>query len=180
MQAFDGAHRPDLEKLHRMDFRDPRIEGLASVIAGQSRTGHGMDPLAVDHAAFGIVGLLVDKADKITRRPGTPTPLGDVEFARVVDMMQDHIEEGLTLTDLARLSGRDVYQFSRAFRLRTGVPPYQYMIWVRLARARSLVEGTDTPLIEIAYACGFSSQAHMTTMFKKTFGATPGAFRKDR
>lgn len=178
MHAFNGAHRPDLEKLHSMAFRDPRIESMASVILHQSRTGRGTDALTVDHAAFGIAALLVDKAGKVTRRPGTPTPLSDAEFAGAVDLMQDQIEEGVTLTELAQLSGRDVYQFSRAFRLRTGAPPYKYLIWLRVDRARNMLEVTDMPLVEIAYACGFSSQAHMTTIFKKTLGVTPGAFLK--
>ncbi|MEM8655204.1 MAG: AraC family transcriptional regulator [Pseudomonadota bacterium] len=177
MQAFNDAHKPDLEKLHSMTFRDPRIERMASDILRLSRTGRGTDALAVDHAAFGIVGLLVDKAGKVTRRPGTPTPLSDAEFARVVDLMQDRIEDGATLTELARLSGRDVYQFSRAFRLRAGAPPYKYLVWLRIDRARGMLEATDMPLVEIAYACGFSSQAHMTTVFKKTLGVTPGVLR---
>ena len=178
MQAFNGANRPDLEKLHSMAFRDPRIEGMAAVILHQSRTGRGTDALAVDHAAFGIVGLLVDKAGKVTRRPGTPTPLSDAEFASAIDMMHDRIEDGVTLTELARMSGRDVYQFSRAFRLRAGAPPYKYLVWLRVERARGMLEATDMPLVEIAYACGFSSQAHMTDVFRKRVGATPGQFRR--
>ncbi|MEM8801010.1 MAG: AraC family transcriptional regulator [Pseudomonadota bacterium] len=180
MLAFNGAHRPDLEKLHSIAFRDPRIEGMGAEVLRQSRTDRGTDALAVDHAAFGIVALLVDKAGKVTRRPGTPTPLSNAEFARAVELMHDRIEEGVTLTELARLSGRNVYQFSRAFRLRAGVPPYKYLIWLRIERARGMLEATDMPLVEIAYACGFSSQAHMTTVFTNTLSTTPGEFRKNR
>ncbi|MEL6463587.1 MAG: AraC family transcriptional regulator [Pseudomonadota bacterium] len=177
MQAFNGAHPPDFELLHSMPFRDPRIEALGHTIADNAREDHKTDALAVDHAAFSIAALLVDKAGKITRRPGTPTPLSDAEFAQALDLMHDRIEEGVTLTDLARLSGRDVYQFSRAFRLRAGVPPYKYLIWMRLDLVRDLLRTTDMPLVEIAYACGFSSQAHLTTVFGKTLGLTPGKYR---
>ncbi|WP_299043356.1 AraC family transcriptional regulator [uncultured Tateyamaria sp.] len=177
MRAFNGAHKPDLERLHTMAFRDPRIETMCTTIAQNARSGGSTDALAVDHAAFGIAALLVDKAGKVTRYPGTPAPLSDAEFSSVLDLMHDRIEEGVTLTDLARLSGRDVYQFSRAFRLRAGVAPYKFLIWMRLDRARDLLAATDLPLVEIAYACGFSSQAHLTTVFRKTLGTTPGVYR---
>ena len=53
------------------------------------------------------------------------------------------------------------------------------MIDARLRRTKCMLAGTDHSFADIAYACGFSSQAHMTTAFRKNLGTTPGAYRRD-
>ena len=47
----------------------------------------------------------------------------------------------------------------------------------RVARARELLRG-GLPLADAAHAVGFADQAHMTQVFKRVYGSTPGVFRK--
>jgi AraC-like DNA-binding protein len=49
---------------------------------------------------------------------------------------------------------------------------------MRIHRARELLSLTERPLAEIAYACGFSSQSHMTSWFRRKHGVTPKQFRR--
>jgi transcriptional regulator GlxA family with amidase domain len=48
----------------------------------------------------------------------------------------------------------------------------------RVKRAKELLRGTSTSIAEIALACGFSDQSHLTRVFSKTFGISPGAWRR--
>ena len=61
-----------------------------------------------------------------------------------------------------------------------GSSPHQYVLDRRIARAREQLELGGDSLANIAYAFGFSSQAHMTSIFKKRIGVTPGRYRNDR
>jgi AraC family transcriptional regulator len=53
----------------------------------------------------------------------------------------------------------------------------EYLRRLRIERATALLRDTRMPIAEIALVCGFSSQAHLTTMFRKTVGTTPRRFR---
>ena len=55
------------------------------------------------------------------------------------------------------------------------MPPHAYLTQVRANRARELLVRGE-PLSAVAYTCGFSDQSHLTRIFKKIFGITPGAY----
>lgn len=67
--------------------------------------------------------------------------------------------------------------FTRAFKAAVGKSPHDYVLDRRISRARHLIMSTDLPLAGIAAACGFASQAHMTTLFQQRIGLTPGMLR---
>jgi len=69
--------------------------------------------------------------------------------------------------------------FLRLFRASTGQTPYQYVLNRRLERAKSLLQKTLMPLVNIAAACGFSSQTHMTDLFRSHIGKTPLHYRRN-
>jgi len=64
------------------------------------------------------------------------------------------------------------------FREATGVTPHQYVLDVRLRHAQEWLRKKNSALIDIAAHCGFSSQSHMTSVFRKRLGVTPGEFRR--
>jgi AraC family transcriptional regulator len=48
----------------------------------------------------------------------------------------------------------------------------------RVKRAKDLLRGTKRPIADIAVACGFADQSHLTRVFSKAFGISPGAWRR--
>jgi AraC family transcriptional regulator len=83
----------------------------------------------------------------------------------------------LYVEDIAKKLGLSAGFFTRAFKAATGKTPHDYIVDRRLARARALIAGLDMPLASVALACGFTSQAHMTSQFRRRLGITPAAFR---
>ena len=69
------------------------------------------------------------------------------------------------------------FHFCRAFKQAFGETPHRYVIQRRLDRAAALLRGSDLSIAQIAYKVGMSSQAHLTTLFRKHRGTTPRAFR---
>ncbi|WP_299790610.1 AraC family transcriptional regulator [uncultured Marivita sp.] len=166
-----GALEPDLA------FHEPR---LADLIRRQCRE--------VSKADMGwraiSEGLTLVLAGELFRRfsgmrKSEQSPLSAMQVTIVEDFMEANLDENLGLTDLARLVGLDVYGFARAFKAATGQSAIQALIGRRVARVEALLRTTSLPLAEIAYACGFSSQAHMTTVFGKHMGTTPGRYRRE-
>ena len=93
------------------------------------------------------------------------------------EFMWDNLQENITLSDLAELVHLSPYHFSRVFKSETRVSPYQALLRFRVYKARTLIP-TRLSLTEIAYACGFSDQAHFTRVFKAHTSFTPSQFRK--
>jgi len=93
---------------------------------------------------------------------------------RAIDSYLDkHLEDPLSLDDLADHAHMTRHQFSRRFKNATGVSPFQYVIAKRVKRARDLLARGTVSIAEVAYATGFSSQSHLTETFKRHFGVTP-------
>jgi AraC family transcriptional regulator len=104
--------------------------------------------------------------------------LSTVQRRRAIDFMQEHMDAHVSLRDVAKALGMTQYRFARAFRNATGASVHRSLIDMRLDRARELLSQTKCLLAEIAYACGFSSQSHMTSWFRRKHGMTPNQFRR--
>lgn len=108
----------------------------------------------------------------------TKSSLTPAQISRVVDYIEAKIATRITLADLADMCGISQFRFMRAFKAETGFNPHQYVIERRVARAKALLQDSDCSIADVAYDIGFSSQAHMTDVFRKRVGATPGQFRR--
>jgi AraC-like DNA-binding protein len=110
-------------------------------------------------------------------RPAEPkTGPNRPELRRVTDYMADCLAEDIRLDDLARLAELSPFHLIRVFTGHTGLPPHAYLVAKRLERARELL-GTPLRLAEVAAHAGFADQAHLTRLFKRRYGITPGAYR---
>ena len=139
--------------------------GLAMVEAVTSALGH----LLVRHAG-------VEQPRPIHNRGG----LSAVAKRRVLELIDAALDARLTVEMLSREVGLSAAHFARAFRETMGRAPHQYLLALRLERARRLLETTEASLSDIAQRAGFADQAHFTRLFKRAFGTTPGALVRTR
>jgi AraC-like DNA-binding protein len=102
------------------------------------------------------------------------------QIARVVKFVDLHLSEKIRTKDLADSARLSPSHFSRAFRLTVGCPPFAYVIRRRIAHAQGMVRSTDLPLSNIALECGLADQAHLSRLFRRFIGMTPGAWRRTR
>lgn len=110
--------------------------------------------------------------------PERPLGLTHAQVEQVAAYVRAHLHEPLTLDSLAAVAGYSPYYFARLFRQATGDSPYQYVLRQRVTGAQRLLRETDLPVQEVALACGFANQSHLTRVFGRLLGATPGAYRR--
>jgi AraC family transcriptional regulator len=97
----------------------------------------------------------------------------------VVDYIEAHLDTGLTLAQMAAAAHLSAYHFARQFKAATGVPPHQYVIARRVARAQPLLHpDRDLALAEIAARVGFADQSQFSHHFKRVVGVTPRQFHR--
>ncbi len=95
---------------------------------------------------------------------------------RVVDFMEAHLADDLSLEQLAEVAGLSQFHFARQFKVTLGVAPYAFLRERRLDRARDLLVRGEGTIAEIASRTGFCDQSHLSAHFKRRFGASPRAF----
>ncbi len=103
--------------------------------------------------------------------------LSERELKMLVQLIEDDLAEDVSLGALSERLKIGKTRLSRGFRDATGVSIHQYVLSRRIEEARALIDETHSSLSEIAYETGFSSQSHLTTVFRRRFGVTPGKYR---
>jgi AraC family transcriptional regulator len=94
------------------------------------------------------------------------------------DTINAHVEEGLSLEQLAHECRLSVTHFAKAFARSTGISPHRWLMQRRIDVAKDLLLTTDSSLVEISLKCGFSDQSHFTRVFAEATGETPGRWRQ--
>jgi len=94
-------------------------------------------------------------------------------------LMERNLEEPLTLSSISEQTGLSNRQLQRLFGSHTGVTPVRYYLEIRLDRARSMVTQTELSMMEIAVACGFTSQVYFSRDYKERFSLTPSEDRRE-
>mgnify|MGYP003287379662 CR=1 FL=1 len=108
--------------------------------------------------------------------PETP-PLRASWLRDVRDLLDEHVPEQPTLTELAEVVGVHPVHLARSFRREYGMTVARYARTLRLDwAAQRLIEGGCT-LAEVAAAAGFADQSHFTRAFREYAGVTPGCYR---
>jgi AraC family transcriptional regulator len=99
---------------------------------------------------------------------------------RVMQYIESRLSARITLADMAAVAGLSRMHFASQFRAATGLRPHEFLLRRRVRRAEELLKNTAMPIAEIALAVGFQTQAHLTTVFKRFVGCTPGRWRAIR
>lgn len=107
-----------------------------------------------------------------------PLPIVEGEpFNTTVTWMMDHLQEDLTVEQMAERAGMSPRSFARRFRATFGTTPYQWLLQQRIVQAQRLLESTNRPVEQIATCCGFSSAATLRLHFQRLLCVSPQAYR---
>lgn len=104
--------------------------------------------------------------------------LSALNEARAKELLLERTRDGVSIADIARECNLSRGYFIRAFSKSTGRTPHQWLLEQRTEQARQLVERTAMTLSEIAAQCGFADQSHLSRVFLKLVGVSPGAWRR--
>jgi len=151
----------------------PSARTLIEMLAAELARGGAFAAEAVDSLARLIV---VQLARRQIAAGGDM--LAPAQRARIDEFIAAHLERRLLVGELAALVGLPVARFTLAFARSAGKPPHQYVLDRRVQRAGELLRGSSQPLADVAAACGFASQQHMTLLVRRRLGSTPAKLRR--
>ena len=92
------------------------------------------------------------------RADARSSTLSSVKLRRVLEYVDAHLEQEITLHALARESGTSPFHFARMFKRRTGLAPHQFIVRRRMERARSLLSDGDLSILEVSCSAATRSR----------------------
>lgn len=113
---------------------------------------------------------------QFTQRPVPAPARGSTAAARAWAL--DRLGEPLTLVVLAERSAMSVRTFTRRFREETGLSPGEWLAAQRLDYARTLLEGSDLTVDQVAAGSGLGTGANLRQQFRAALGVSPAAYRR--
>ncbi|PUB19399.1 GlxA family transcriptional regulator [Yoonia sediminilitoris] len=144
------------------------IDLMLSIVADE----HGED---LANAIADILIYSAIRTDQDTQRLSIPTRIGvrHPKLSRVIQMMEENIEDPISPAILARDVGMSTRQLERLFRRYLSRSPKRYYMELRLQKARNLLMQTDMTVINVALACGFASPSHFSKCYRSHYDRTP-------
>jgi len=163
----------------QINIKDRSAQQLLKLLLDAANEDAPAERLYTDHLAQALAFrfLMLAKASELRPAPAAPAALPRHAMRRVEERMRD-LENDLSLEARAKESGYSPIHFSRMFRAATGHTPHNYVVRLRVERARQLLANSPRSLSEIALECGFSSHSHMTRTFHELVGTTPSTYRR--
>jgi len=118
----------------------------------------------------------LQRAYYISERSGSLSNADKIE--QVVAHLEQHFADDIAVHELPARFHLSSATFYRAFTARMRSTPGEYLISLRLCRARELLETTDKTIADIAQDCGFYDHSHFIHIFRHERGLTPSQYRK--
>jgi len=167
----------DLRSLSEDAFSNPLLAELLRELWSEGRGAPGQDRLYVETLLSTFCEVLGRAA---AARPGgrvSGARLNPMQIARLRDYCEAHLHEKMTLEDLAQVVGMSERNFARAFKAAVDETPYQFLMALRIERAKQCLETGDLALTDVAAMTGFADQAHFTAAFARRVGQSPARYR---
>jgi AraC family transcriptional regulator len=98
----------------------------------------------------------------------------------VVEFIEEHLAEEISLTALARIADLSLYHFARAFTRSFEMPPHRYHMARRMDRAKSLLQRPALSVTQIGIQLGFRETSSFTRAFRRFTGLAPTEYRRQR
>jgi AraC-like DNA-binding protein len=163
----------------QLGVHDRTMHALATALLDRIELAHERSTLFVDHIALAFYAHVTESYGNVTG-PDTVIPgqLSPWQLRRSIDFIASNLDGDPTIAHLAQECGLSSGYFARAFRRTTGVTPHQWLIRKRVERAQELLLRGRIGLAEVAVVCGFVDQSHLSRVFAKFAGVSPGRWRQ--
>lgn len=157
---------------------DPTMERLGQALAVAHSQDPGMGRIFSDSVGLAIVSRIVaSHFNRVAADARAPAKLPAWRLRRVVEYIDGHLSDPIGLADIASSAGLTRMHFAAQFRRTTGLRPHEYLLRRRIEHAQDLLQHAGGNVLDVALRCGFRSQAHFTTVFKRFVGDTPYCWR---
>ncbi|MBW4599951.1 MAG: AraC family transcriptional regulator [Calothrix sp. FI2-JRJ7] len=168
----------DIELVRQLQVNDPLIEQMGLAMMAEVKIGGASSRLYVESMTTALTVHLLRRY--CSHRPEIKQytdGLPKYKLHQVIEYIRTHLENNLTLQELAGVVCISPTYFASLFKHSMGVTPHQYVMQCRIDKAKQLLRQTHLTLVEVALQVGFQNQSHFTRVFKQYTQLTPKVYR---
>ena len=180
LTAACGGMASEVELRDAPKLVDARVGALVAAVNAERIAGFPSGRLFLDSVEQALAVALVNghavRHHSVRVHRGG---LGPARLRRVTELVHAEIEEELSLDKMAETAGLSAAHFSQMFRKSTGESPHQFVLRLRVERAKQMLRAPKTRVLDVAIACGFKTQQHFARVFRRACGATPTEYRQE-
>jgi AraC family transcriptional regulator len=175
-ESVDADH---VEIMSQVKIRDPLIQQIGLELKSELESGGVDSRLYAESMATALSAHVLQRysTKQLVIRDYTGG-LPKYKLREAIAYINTHLDQNLSLTELAALVQISPYYFASLFKQSTGLAPHQYVTQCRIERAKQLLKQRELTIIEICQLVGIKSQSHFTRVFRKHTATTPKAYRK--
>jgi AraC family transcriptional regulator len=171
---YGHAHAGEIVLADPRMLRDPTLERLAQSLAVSHSTDAASGKLFTDSVSLAIVSRLVSRYfTAVSRQTREPAALPQWRMRSTIEFIEAHLSDAIGLAEMAQSAGLTRMHFAAQFRRATGLRPHEYLLRRRIEHAQQLLTRSKKSMVDVALSCGFRSQSHFTSVFKRFVGDTP-------
>ncbi|MBV6626078.1 MAG: helix-turn-helix transcriptional regulator [Rivularia sp. (in: Bacteria)] len=175
--APEASKGKNIEIIGAQAQSDGLIANIALAFKEELETGGSGGELYRDTLTNALVARLLRNYSASFAVDETKGGLGKRKLKLVMDYIQAHITEEITLAQMAEIAGLSPFHFSRIFKESVGVSPNRYVNQCRVEKAKRLLEQQQISINQISAACGYSNPSYFIRQFRKVMGVTPKVYQ---
>lgn len=168
----------DTALLPRIKYRDLLMHHLVEEIYSVADRDDAIARLLTDSVAETMRLLISDKYAEAPPKAREHRAFDTATRTMLVEHLNDSLDSEIHLDALAQLTGMPVQGFIGAFRRAFHTTPYQFLLDLRIERAKTLLLTTSQSIAEIGSSAGFSTPSHFATAFRRRVGISPSEYRR--
>ncbi|MCY1358309.1 HTH-type transcriptional activator RhaR [compost metagenome] len=157
---------------------DPVVYHLARALLPTLGMPGAVNQLFIDQAMLAMYTHISSRYGNAPSLPDTSGGLAPWQVRRARELIASHLADGLSVARLARECALSRSYFTRAFKRSTGMSPHDWLLQMRVEKARELMLRTPLSLSQIGLECGFADQSHFSRVFHRMTGASPSGWRR--
>jgi AraC family transcriptional regulator len=169
-----------VELIGRVAFEDPTAARVMELLSHEAGRPVASTLLFIEQALDLLCTQLV-RAHSSVSSLSVAEPrrgLADWQVKKVTAYMRDHLDEDISLEDLAAIVSLSRFHFCTAFRRATGRTPHEWLVGQRIERSRTLLTNPALPVTEVALMVGYHTPSSFAAAFHRQVGVTPSEFRR--
>ena len=168
-----------LEFRHGRAYDDPIMRILGQLLLPALAKPHQVNRIFVDHIGLAFRAHIARAYGGMqSTHPRVRGGLAPWQERRAKDILANNLNGDVPLAEVARQCALSASHFTRAFRQSLGMAPHQWLLALRVERAKEQLLNSGASLANIAIDCGFADQSHFTRVLTKQVGNSPGKWRR--
>ncbi|QNK02149.1 helix-turn-helix domain-containing protein [Dyella telluris] len=161
--------------------RDSQIEQIGWMMQAEDHHAYPGGRLFVDSLASALAARLLALQSRHRRaQESAPRALPSWRLNQVVEYIEAHLDQDLTLAELAAVAGFSVSHFKPLFREATGKPAHRFVLERRVERARWLLQQGRASVMDVALETGFAHASHLARCMRQVLGLSPSQVARRR